>query len=141
MSTDKNYNDLLKAELVELLEKRDTEITTLNNTNTALQTTAQQYRNTIGDLRKELEACKDTTREIETAEQLIEAILCLPVTQVERIPALVRTTDKGIEAYTAFVYGALSCVGASDTSGGSDSTDTQLPCEDNNGDNDNPQYT
>ncbi|MEW7289635.1 hypothetical protein [Aquimarina sp. 2304DJ70-9] len=122
----KDYNNLLKAELIELLQKRDTEIVTLENQKLALEQDKNTYATKIQNLEKELQQCQDTTGDINTADQLIEAVLCLPEDEVHALPALLRTTNKGIEAFTAFTYGSLSCISDGPDTG---NPDNPFPCE------------
>ncbi|GAA4276290.1 hypothetical protein [Aquimarina mytili] len=133
MTDNPDYNSLLKAELVELLGKRDTEIAKLKEINTTQATDIAKQVASITQLKKDLFECRNAAT---TADGIIEAVLDLPEDQVQALPVLLRTTDKGIEAFTAFNYGALSCVGATDGSGSStdnpdnpDNPDTPFPCE------------
>ncbi|TSE10334.1 hypothetical protein [Aquimarina algiphila] len=126
----KDYNSLLKAELVELLEKRDAELARLKGINTTQATDIVKQVAIIQDLRKDLKLCQDNTSPngdcITTAEELIEAVLCLKEEEIQALPVLLRTTDDGIAAYTAFTYGVLSCV--STPSQGTDPTDPDIIC-------------
>ncbi len=105
MNTDTNYNTLKKDELVNLITSRDTEISTLQAN--AIPANQNDNENIINELREQLQACQDREPQIQTAEELIKAILALPDDQVQLLPSLIRTTDKGIEAYAVFNYGAL----------------------------------
>lgn len=105
MNTDNKYNVLKKDELVTLLGERDTQISTLQEN--AVLPNQEENENIITDLKEQLQACKDSKSELKTAEQLIKALLALPEEEVQLLPSLIRTTDKGIEAYAVFNYGAL----------------------------------
>ncbi len=107
MKDNKAYSALLKTELVDLLDKRDSEIATLKENEASVPSNQEENENRINDLQRQLAACQDNDPEIKTAEQLIKAILSLPEEEVQLLPSLIRTTDKGIEAYAVFNYGAL----------------------------------
>ncbi|WP_103071857.1 hypothetical protein [Aquimarina sediminis] len=107
-----DYNTLLKAELISLLEKRDAEITTLKEINTTANTDIAKQVAIIQGLQNELHTCHNTTTN-GTVSDVIDTILNLTTPELQKFPQLIRTTDKGIEAYTAFTYGVLSCVGSS----------------------------
>ncbi|TSE10005.1 hypothetical protein [Aquimarina algiphila] len=125
-----DYNTLTKEELITLLGKRDTEITNLKDINTTQATDIAKQVATIGKLQKELFQCQNEVR-IDTAVKLIDAILDLPEEEVQELPVLIRTTGDGIEAYTAFVYGSLSCLGA-DSGSDSEHPDSEVPLENQN---------
>jgi hypothetical protein len=109
-----DYNTLSKAELITLLEKRDTDIATLTVDNTTLKEDKQKDIVKIQELDKQLVECQNRVPVIDTAEQLIDALLDLPDEEIEVLPVLLRTTDSGIEAYAAFNYGMLSSLEQSD---------------------------
>ncbi len=102
-----NYNALVKAELVGLLNERDTEISTLRENPISLSPNQNENENIINDLQEQLQVCQDSEPIVKTAEELIKVILSLPEEEVQLLPSLIRTTDKGIEAYAVFNYGAL----------------------------------
>lgn len=109
-----DYNTLTKAELIVFLEKRDTDITTLTSQKEALEKDKQERVVEIEGLQEELTQCRNSVFTIDTAEQLIDALLDLPEEEVEILPVLSRTTDIGVEAFTAFNYGILTYLEASD---------------------------
>ena len=89
------------------MDKRDSEIAGLQERQVAVQPNQEENENRIEDLKNQLQACQDSEPKIKTAEELIKAVLSLPEDQVQLLPSLIRTTDKGIEAYAVFNYGAL----------------------------------
>ena len=110
-----DYNTLTKAELIVLLEKRDTDITTITAQKQSLEEDKQKDGIKIQELEKALTQCENRVLTIDTAEQLMDAVLDLPKEEVEMLPVLLRTTDIGVEAFTAFNYGILTYLEGSNT--------------------------
>lgn len=86
-----DYNSLSTNELVDLLNQKDNEITSLENK----LTTAQQAVYIGSELG-------------ETANTVIARILSLSETEKKSLPSLVRTTQNGVRAYTTFLYGVAT---------------------------------
>lgn len=107
-----NYNTLLKAELIALLEKRDTSIKMLETQITNVEKEKEEYLKTLEEVQQSLQECQenipDPPNEIKTADQIIEAISTLSKEEISLLPIKIRTTDKGIEAFTAFIYGGVT---------------------------------
>lgn len=123
MTENQVYENLLKAELIELLYTRD-------NTINGLENTVTELKNSEVNLQNELTNCQDnqsdtdTDTTINTASGIISSVLTLPEEEIQCFPLLLRTTDQGIEAHTAMVYGAIACPSESDNTD-DDTTDDQ----------------
>ena len=93
-----DYSALLKAELLDLVIEKDTEITAKENEISKLKEELLEEQNNI----------TDDEIENETANSIIARILALPEEEKKALPELVRTTEKGIKAYTTFLYGVAT---------------------------------
>ncbi|UZO79748.1 hypothetical protein NBT05_12395 [Aquimarina sp. ERC-38] len=109
-----NYDRYTKAELIEQLRVKDTSIETLK----------EAVNNTTTPDSLELTPL--------SADSLLSAILALPEEEKALLPSLVRTTQKGITAYTAMIYGNTD---------NSISNTEDVPDDDNNDDNNNNTNT
>ncbi len=114
-----DYSSLLKAQLVTLLEERDTEIEEKNQQITTLQTEVKTLRNQLNPVTKPstnnaLIVSEKIDQNIITSaiDRLVEGILSLPDEVKQELPFILRTTATGIQAYTTVLYGASTGIQA-----------------------------
>ena len=100
-----DYTTLTEDEVMAELHKRDVEITTLNSEIVSIKAELQLKNSELETRGQELTVANDTISAMKTTDGIIESIINLEADDKAILTAMIRTDDKGIEAFQAINFG------------------------------------